>query len=92
MIRSFAAQFKRAGKHQSTPDDSIDDPSAQTDPDAQYSDYKTEEDINKPESRIQSPARPAVPSKDEEKPFDFQLFLDQLKSRGAEPVAKYLRS
>ena len=25
-------------------------------------------------------------------PFDFQLFLDQMKSRSAEPVAKYLRS
>ncbi|EMD39246.1 hypothetical protein CERSUDRAFT_112905 [Gelatoporia subvermispora B] len=34
-------------------------------------------------------------SKDKEKeppPFDFQKFLDQMKSRGAEPVAKYLRS
>lgn len=25
-------------------------------------------------------------------PFDFQLFLDQMKTRSAEPVAKYLRS
>jgi Rab5 GDP/GTP exchange factor len=25
-------------------------------------------------------------------PFDFQKFLDQMKSRGAEPVSKYLRS
>ncbi|KAI0629326.1 hypothetical protein C8Q77DRAFT_1066374 [Trametes polyzona] len=25
-------------------------------------------------------------------PFDFQKFLDQMKSKGAEPVAKYLRS
>ncbi|EJD08567.1 uncharacterized protein FOMMEDRAFT_144395, partial [Fomitiporia mediterranea MF3/22] len=25
-------------------------------------------------------------------PFDFQLFLDQMKSKSAEPVAKYLRS
>lgn len=30
--------------------------------------------------------------KDEPPPFDFQLFLDQMKSRSAEPVAKYLRS
>lgn len=30
--------------------------------------------------------------KDEAPPFDFQLFLDQMKSRSAEPVAKFLRS
>ena len=30
--------------------------------------------------------------KDEPPPFDFQLFLDQMKSKSAEPVAKYLRS
>lgn len=33
------------------------------------------------------------PRKDDEPPqFDFQKFLDQMKTRGAEPVAKYLRS
>ncbi|KAL5492562.1 hypothetical protein ACEPAI_4009 [Sanghuangporus weigelae] len=30
--------------------------------------------------------------KDEPPPFDFQLFLDQMKSKSADPVAKYLRS
>jgi len=30
--------------------------------------------------------------KEKEPSFDFQKFLDQMKSRGAEPVAKYLRS
>lgn len=30
--------------------------------------------------------------KDEPIPFDFQKFLDQMKSKAAEPVAKYLRS
>ncbi|THH05985.1 hypothetical protein EW145_g4397 [Phellinidium pouzarii] len=30
--------------------------------------------------------------KDEPPPFDFQLFLDQMKVKSAEPVAKYLRS
>ncbi|KAL5513329.1 hypothetical protein ACEPAH_3728 [Sanghuangporus vaninii] len=30
--------------------------------------------------------------KDEAPPFDFQLFLDQMKSKSADPVAKYLRS
>ena len=31
-------------------------------------------------------------SKDKDPPFDFQKFLDQMKSKGAEPVARYLRS
>lgn len=31
-------------------------------------------------------------SRVEPPPFDFQLFLDQMKTRSAEPVAKYLRS
>ncbi|KAH8110825.1 hypothetical protein DFH11DRAFT_1618962 [Phellopilus nigrolimitatus] len=30
--------------------------------------------------------------KDEPPPFDFQLFLDQMKVKSAEPVARYLRS
>ena len=30
--------------------------------------------------------------KDKDPPFDFQKFLDQMKSKGAEPVARYLRS
>ena len=30
--------------------------------------------------------------KDLPPPFDFQLFLEQIKSKGADPVAKYLRS
>lgn len=33
-----------------------------------------------------------TPRKEKEPSFDFQKFLDQMKSRGAEPVAKYLRS
>lgn len=32
------------------------------------------------------------PRRDKDPQFDFQTFLDQMKSRGAEPVAKYLRS
>jgi Rab5 GDP/GTP exchange factor len=31
-------------------------------------------------------------SKDKDPPFDFQKFLDQMKSKSAEPVARYLRS
>lgn len=31
-------------------------------------------------------------ARSEPPPFDFQLFLDQMKARSAEPVAKYLRS
>ena len=30
--------------------------------------------------------------KDKDPPFDFQKFLDQMKSKSAEPVARYLRS
>jgi hypothetical protein len=30
--------------------------------------------------------------RDQQTTFDFQKFLDQIKSKGAEPVAKYLRS
>ncbi|TFK48565.1 hypothetical protein OE88DRAFT_1634651 [Heliocybe sulcata] len=30
--------------------------------------------------------------RDKDPPFDFQKFLDQMKMKGAEPVAKYLRS
>ncbi|KAF8075130.1 hypothetical protein FPV67DRAFT_1409004 [Lyophyllum atratum] len=33
-----------------------------------------------------------VPGSQGEVPFDFQNFLDQMKSRNAEPVSKYLRS
>ncbi|KAF8315372.1 hypothetical protein DL93DRAFT_2196365 [Clavulina sp. PMI_390] len=56
----------------------------------------------------ESPATPSLPSAaigapesargedsihpDLEIPFDFQMFLEQIKSRSAEPVAKYLRS
>ena len=38
------------------------------------------------------PGKGRVLKKDEPPPFDFQLFLDQMKTRSAEPVAKYLRS
>jgi len=34
----------------------------------------------------------AAPGKDKDPPFDFQKFLDQMKSKSAEPVARYLRS
>ena len=39
-----------------------------------------------------SQERSAVPNKDKDPPFDFQKFLDQMKSKSAEPVARYLRS
>jgi hypothetical protein len=87
MLRNFAAQFKRVGKRQSA---STAEPPI-SDQDTQFTDEFVDDEVG-PESRVQSPARPAVPSKDDEKPFDFQLFLDQMKTRGAEPVAKYLRS
>jgi hypothetical protein len=34
----------------------------------------------------------AAPGRDKDPPFDFQKFLDQMKSKSAEPVARYLRS
>jgi hypothetical protein len=82
MLRTFAAQLKRVGKRRSV--------AAVPDSDG-FGEDEYDSD-GKPQSRVQSPARPAVPGKDEEKPFDFQLFLDQMKSKGAEPAAKYLRS
>jgi hypothetical protein len=81
MLRTFAAQLKRVGKRRST--------ALASDKDADVDDY---DEDDKAVARTQSPPRPAVPSKDDEKPFDFQLFLDQMKTKGAEPVAKYLRS
>ena len=36
---------------------------------------------------------PSGKDKEQDPPqFDFQKFLDQMKKKGAEPVAKYLRS
>jgi hypothetical protein len=46
----------------------------------------TAEETPKPAS-----ANDKSPSKSTESPFDFQRFLDQLKTRSAEPVAKYFR-
>ncbi|KAH7890871.1 hypothetical protein F5I97DRAFT_1800071 [Phlebopus sp. FC_14] len=50
-----------------------------------------------PNTRIGTPSGSATggsqsPHKDKDPSFDFQMFLDQMKSKGAEPVAKYLRS
>ncbi|KIJ65541.1 hypothetical protein HYDPIDRAFT_27542 [Hydnomerulius pinastri MD-312] len=51
-----------------------------------------------PNTRSITPSDPVgdsgsdLPRKDKESQFDFQKFLDQMKSKGAEPVAKYLRS
>ncbi|CAE6441764.1 unnamed protein product [Rhizoctonia solani] len=42
-----------------------------------------------PSNQVTSPDQPTTPNPEL---FDFQRFLDQLKSRPAEPVAKYLRS
>ena len=35
---------------------------------------------------------PTTPRRDKDPQFDFQTFLDQMKSRSADPIAKYLRS
>ena len=53
-------------------------------------------DENRPQTPGSAPRTPKSAAKDVDKdhppPFDFQLFLEQIKSKGAEPVAKYLRS
>lgn len=45
-----------------------------------------------PTTRSATPPSPNDGRRDKDPQFDFQSFLDQMKSRGAEPVAKYLRS
>ncbi|KAJ3531736.1 hypothetical protein NM688_g7533 [Phlebia brevispora] len=45
-----------------------------------------------PESGRSTPTRGGKSSDTETPSFDFQKFLDQMKTRSAEPVAKYLRS
>jgi Rab5 GDP/GTP exchange factor len=42
--------------------------------------------------RRENPSRERPGSKDKDPPFDFQKFLDQMKTKSAEPVARYLRS
>ena len=53
-------------------------------------------DDGRPQTPGSAPRTPKSAAKDVDKdlppPFDFQLFLEQIKSKGAEPVAKYLRS
>ncbi|TFK80324.1 hypothetical protein K466DRAFT_667720 [Polyporus arcularius HHB13444] len=48
---------------------------------------------NQPLASGSGRSTPSGKAKDQEPPsFDFQKFLDQMKMKGAEPVAKYLRS
>ncbi|KAF9497134.1 hypothetical protein BDN71DRAFT_1388169 [Pleurotus eryngii] len=47
---------------------------------------------NAPASSNDSTATPSATTSTDAASFDFQKFLDQMKSRSAEPVAKYLRS
>ncbi|KAF7430928.1 hypothetical protein PC9H_006643 [Pleurotus ostreatus] len=47
---------------------------------------------NAPASSNDSTATPSAATSTDAASFDFQKFLDQMKSRSAEPVAKYLRS
>jgi len=53
-------------------------------------------DENRPQTPGSAPRTPKSAAKDVYKdqppPFDFQFFLEQMKSKPAEPVAKYLRS
>jgi Rab5 GDP/GTP exchange factor len=54
-------------------------------------------DADGPNGSERDDPRPGSRAKDKDKDkeevaFDFQKFLDQMKTKGAEPVAKYLRS
>ena len=42
--------------------------------------------------RGKEPSQERPGGKDKDPPFDFQKFLDQMKTKSAEPVARYLRS
>jgi hypothetical protein len=42
--------------------------------------------------RRENPSQERAGSKDKDSQFDFQRFLDQMKTKSAEPVARYLRS
>ncbi|KAH9967182.1 hypothetical protein BC827DRAFT_1123296 [Russula dissimulans] len=42
--------------------------------------------------RRDNPSQERAGGKDKDPPFDFQKFLDQMKTKSAEPVARYLRS
>ena len=42
--------------------------------------------------RRENPSQERTGAKDKDPPFDFQKFLDQMKTKSAEPVARYLRS
>lgn len=53
-------------------------------------------DENRPQTPGSAPRTPKSTAKDVDRdqppPFDFQSFLEQMKSKAADPVAKYLRS
>ncbi|KAG2137829.1 hypothetical protein BD769DRAFT_1436482 [Suillus cothurnatus] len=61
------------------------------------SDYTALKTQSAPDTRsatpaIASPSGSESPRKDKDPSFNFQKFLDQMKSRGAEPLGKYVRS
>lgn len=61
------------------------------------SDYSALKTQSAPDTRsatpaIASPSGSESPRKDKDPSFNFQKFLDQMKSRGAEPLGKYVRS
>ncbi|KAG1725754.1 hypothetical protein EDB19DRAFT_1754410 [Suillus lakei] len=61
------------------------------------SDYTALKSQSAPDTRsatpaIASPSGSESPRKDKDPSFNFQKFLDQMKTRGAEPLGKYVRS
>ena len=63
---------------------------------ASTSEAHSKRDENSPQTPGLAPRTPKSTAKDVDKdhppPFDFQFFLEQMKSKPAEPVARYLRS
>ena len=59
-------------------------------------DAQSERNQNRPQTPGSAPITPKSAAKDVDPdrppPFDFQLFLEQIKTKNAEPIAKYLRS
>ncbi|KAF9645815.1 hypothetical protein BDM02DRAFT_3189385 [Thelephora ganbajun] len=57
---------------------------------------QSKHDESRPQTPGSAPRTPKSATKDVDKdqppPFDFQFFLEQMKSKSTEPVAKYLRS
>ena len=85
---TFGAHPQEQGAVHKRPQSQGQTPSS-LDPEAQ-----SKRDEDRPQTPGSAPRTPRSAARDVDQPppFDFQSFLEQMKSKGAEPVAKYLRS